>query len=510
MPILVWRERQTSTVRQHGGTVVADSRNWGSQAFPETPSRIHRSRHRFGLRARRGVQVVALSVGGIGTAALAWLCSDYVAEQRVLVVRDAEMIRAESANADLQDALAKLRDELDASNRELQAAQARLAALAEEAQSRLSQQHTELAQQLEVSQETSANKAGRIAQLAHALDQAQHDLHQAEAERVTLMARLSRAEAANAEEQARQNQLKAGLEQAQKSLQQITIERDRNAGERDRLRTRLGEIERHSQLQQQQRAATPVAEAVPAPIATPRAAPAAPVLAAVPPPAAATAASNPAPTVRAEPMRAAAVSAAAGPHSGLAELERVLGSTGVDVARLFSRYGVQRGEGGPFVPAPQGATLAAGIGPDQLRGLVKALPLGAPLESYQLGSPFGARHDPFNSGAAFHTGLDLIAPYMTPVYATGASTVTFAGYREDYGKIVEIDHGNGLTTRYGHLHRFLVSVGQSVSTHTEIGLLGSSGRASGPHVHYEVLVNGEPQDPAKFLALARVIPVAQH
>ncbi len=86
--------------------------------------------------------------------------------------------------------------------------------------------------------------------------------------------------------------------------------------------------------------------------------------------------------------------------------------------------------------------------------------------------------------------------------------MTFAGYRDDYGRIVEIDHGHGIMTRYGHLHQALVSVGQRVAFHTQIGWLGSSGRATGPHVHYEVLVNGEPQDPTKFLGLGRLVQVS--
>jgi murein DD-endopeptidase MepM/ murein hydrolase activator NlpD len=116
------------------------------------------------------------------------------------------------------------------------------------------------------------------------------------------------------------------------------------------------------------------------------------------------------------------------------------------------------------------------------------------------------RSDPENDRPGFHTGIDLAAPYDTPVYATAPGVVTFAGYRDDYGKIVEIDHGNGIATRYAHLHAFTVTVGQRVGAHSQIGYLGSSGRATGPHVHYEVVVNGEPQDPEKFFALARYVP----
>jgi murein DD-endopeptidase MepM/ murein hydrolase activator NlpD len=152
------------------------------------------------------------------------------------------------------------------------------------------------------------------------------------------------------------------------------------------------------------------------------------------------------------------------------------------------------------------------LSPEKLAALgrlVKVLPVTAPLQSYEIGSGFGVRGDPINGRASYHTGLDFRAPYMSPVYATAPGVVTFAGYRADYGKIVEIDHGHGITTRYGHLHRYAVSVGQHVAAHSQIGFLGSTGRATGPHVHYEVLVNGEPQDPTKFLSLARLVAATQ-
>ena len=195
----------------------------------------------------------------------------------------------------------------------------------------------------------------------------------------------------------------------------------------------------------------------------------------------------------------------------IGELRRLLASTGLNVERLFPQLASKRPEGGPFVPLPKG-NQPTEMSPDKLetiRSLIKSLPLSTPLDSFQLESRFGPRHDPFNHRASFHTGLDLSAPYMSPVYATAAGVVTFAGYYSDYGKVVEIDHGNGIATLYAHLHRFTVAVGQRVAEHDQIGFLGSSGRSSGPHVHYEVRVNDEPQDPEKFIGLARVIPVEQ-
>ena len=195
-------------------------------------------------------------------------------------------------------------------------------------------------------------------------------------------------------------------------------------------------------------------------------------------------------------------------HGAVDQFARVLASAGVDVRHLFSEFGVNRGEGGPFIPVPRGQVPPDTMTPEKLaalRAMVKVLPVSAPLESYRVTSPFGVREDPENERAGFHTGVDLAAPYDTPVYATAPGVVTFAGYRDDYGKIVEIDHGNGIATRYAHLHAFTVSVGQRVGLHNQIGYLGSSGRATGPHVHYEVVVNGEPQDPEKFIGLARYV-----
>jgi murein DD-endopeptidase MepM/ murein hydrolase activator NlpD len=121
------------------------------------------------------------------------------------------------------------------------------------------------------------------------------------------------------------------------------------------------------------------------------------------------------------------------------------------------------------------------------------------LSQYQLESRFGARVDPFNHHQSIHTGLDFAAPYKTPVYNTAPGTVIFAGAKGEYGKVVDIDHGSGIVTRYAHLHRITVALGQHLTSRSQIGLLGSTGRSTGPHVHYEVLVNGVAQDPEKFL-----------
>ena len=404
--------------------------------------------------------------------------------------------RAERANADLQTALDRMRNDLA------------------QTQARIEIVNDEAKRQAAASDQ---GKSDRVGQLTRALEQAQRDLHLADAQRATLVARLSKDAAEFADGRTKQSQAESGLD---KKLQQVTSERDKAAAERDHLRGRVNELEQKLSLLQTRQPPRPVAEAAPAPAPAPAA------VAAAPPPVlhSAPAVEQPrqvavvmpsapaaeAPRTAAAPAPAAPVVAAVD-RGAFAQIERVLASTGVDVKHMFAQLGVERGLGGPFIAPPAGSG-APTMSPEKaaaLRNLIKTLPVTAPVESYELGSPFGVRGDPINGHAAYHTGVDLRAPYMTPVYATAAGVVTYSGYRDDYGKVVEIDHGNGISTRYAHLHRQTVSVGQRIAGHSQIGFLGSTGRATGPHVHYEVLVNGEPQDPEKFLGLARVIAAVQ-
>jgi len=122
-----------------------------------------------------------------------------------------------------------------------------------------------------------------------------------------------------------------------------------------------------------------------------------------------------------------------------------------------------------------------------------------PVANARVTSPFGYRT---LGGREFHPGIDLAVPYGSPIYSTGDGVVVYAGWKNGYGNFVEIDHGNGYVTRYGHSSRLLVSVGEQVKKNQEIALVGCSGRCTGPHVHYEVLYNGIRQNPATYLALA--------
>jgi murein DD-endopeptidase MepM/ murein hydrolase activator NlpD len=315
-------------------------------------------------------------------------------------------------------------------------------------------------------------------------------------------AAMVRAETANADLRDQVASLRDKLALAARDRQQATADLDRALGDRDRLRARIAELEQKSlqlDVAHRQKSTglfrlTELIETEPSQ-----------TVAGLPRPEMLISDAPPEPEEKSPSVAQLA-------HQAVTEVRRLLASTGLNVDRLFPQLAQDRGgQGGPFV-APPKADPPNAMTPDkmeELRSLMKSLPLSIPLDYYQLESRFGPRHDPFNHRSSFHTGIDLSAPYMSPVHATAAGTVTYAGYRSDYGKVVEIDHGNGIATLYAHLHRYIVSVGQRVAEHEQIGFLGSSGRSSGPHVHYEVLVNNEPQDPEKFIGLARVIPAAE-
>src|SRR5690606_14107003 len=134
------------------------------------------------------------------------------------------------------------------------------------------------------------------------------------------------------------------------------------------------------------------------------------------------------------------------------------------------------------------------------KGALDLAPIHKPLGvAMRVSSGFGNRKDPFTRGKAFHSGLDFPAPTGTTVLSAGYGKVTFVGQKSGYGNLVEVTHGAGLVTRYGHLSAFLVKEGQTVSTGTPIAKVGSTGRSTGPHLHFEVRRNDEALDPKRFL-----------
>jgi murein DD-endopeptidase MepM/ murein hydrolase activator NlpD len=167
--------------------------------------------------------------------------------------------------------------------------------------------------------------------------------------------------------------------------------------------------------------------------------------------------------------------------------------------------------GGPFVPIKlpgEGNSFEraftrvkiAHTQAEQLNRTLVRVPVRKPVTGeIDLSSTFGVRVDPFLHIPAMHTGIDFRGDMGEPIHATAAGTVTNAGWSGGYGRMVEVDHGNGLATRYGHLSQIDVKVGDAIRISQVVGRMGSSGRSTGPHLHYETRIDGEAVDPQKFL-----------
>ncbi len=167
----------------------------------------------------------------------------------------------------------------------------------------------------------------------------------------------------------------------------------------------------------------------------------------------------------------------------------------------------EAGIGGPFVEPQNGDSFdqsllgfdSALLELEQTRDAARKLPLGSPAPAAVVTSSFGNRLDPFLGRLALHAGIDFRAPTGTRVRAAADGTVTAAGPAGGYGNMIEIDHGNGVTSRYAHLSVILTNVGDQVKADAVIAKSGSTGRSTGPHLHYEVRLNGQAVDPAGFL-----------
>ncbi|MBR3193934.1 MAG: M23 family metallopeptidase [Bosea sp.] len=192
-------------------------------------------------------------------------------------------------------------------------------------------------------------------------------------------------------------------------------------------------------------------------------------------------------------------------------LRSALAETGLDTDKLAAATPVPKGVGGPFVPVKLDAsagpfeTTLSSLQPRiatvmRLRNLVEQLPLRRPMPGeLDMSSNFGYRSDPFTRGLALHTGIDFRAEHGSQIRATAPGKVITAEYSGGYGNMVEIEHAGGVTTRYGHMSAILVSEGQMVTSGTVVGRVGSTGRSTGPHLHYETRIDGDPVDPSRFL-----------
>ncbi len=171
--------------------------------------------------------------------------------------------------------------------------------------------------------------------------------------------------------------------------------------------------------------------------------------------------------------------------------------------------------GGPFIAADSAEATADMAADAQFRALFQtwkkldsledgliSIPSVQPVTNMSFTSNFGVRGNPFGGSAEFHPGVDIQCATGTPVYATADGTVDRAERAGGYGNLVEIDHGRGIQTRYGHLSKILVTAGQKVKRGQLIALSGSTGRSTGPHLHYEVRIDGRPVNPIPFLTTA--------
>jgi murein DD-endopeptidase MepM/ murein hydrolase activator NlpD len=197
-------------------------------------------------------------------------------------------------------------------------------------------------------------------------------------------------------------------------------------------------------------------------------------------------------------------------ESRIRRMRGVFSDLGLDMAQLEAAT-PRVGMGGPFIPVK----LPADAGPferqlyrvsitraqvDRLNRTLALVPYRKPVVGeVEFTSGFGVRLDPFLGRPAMHTGLDFRAAMGDPVRATANGKVASAGWAGGYGRMVEVDHGNGLSTRYGHLSEIDVKVGDPIKIGQVIGAVGSTGRSTGPHLHYETRIDGEAVDPQKFL-----------
>jgi murein DD-endopeptidase MepM/ murein hydrolase activator NlpD len=193
-----------------------------------------------------------------------------------------------------------------------------------------------------------------------------------------------------------------------------------------------------------------------------------------------------------------------------ARAEAAMRQLGLDPRGLLAS--AERGQGGPLEKLstsrdgsidPRFERLGLSLARmDALERGLEGIPQVMPVNRLTISSGFGVRRDPFTGGTAMHNGLDFRGPTGAPIHAAADGKITFVGRRSGYGNVVEISHGNGLTTRYAHMSKFRAKRGQKVEAGDIIGALGSTGRSTGPHLHFEVRINNRAVNPRPFLEAA--------
>jgi murein DD-endopeptidase MepM/ murein hydrolase activator NlpD len=190
-------------------------------------------------------------------------------------------------------------------------------------------------------------------------------------------------------------------------------------------------------------------------------------------------------------------------------ISQALESAGLPVDSDFGKSDT----GGPLIPLDSSMVFDSKVREldealdalDRLKTEARRLPLANPAPGRSVTSPFGVRTDPLLGTAALHSGMDFRAPTGMPAKVTAHGVVVKAGWNGGYGRMVEVDHGNGFTTRYGHLSKISVTVGERLDAGDVVGKTGSSGRSTGPHLHYEIRHNGEAIDPLRFLRVGKKV-----
>ncbi len=201
-------------------------------------------------------------------------------------------------------------------------------------------------------------------------------------------------------------------------------------------------------------------------------------------------------------------------NARLKDTQKRVRGLGLDPERL-TRPGT--GTGGPYIPVSAPADAEPRFMDlymswkklEALESALAAVPAYMPVRNFNYTSGFGVRSDPFNGGAAMHAGLDMAGVMGEPIYAAASGTVTTAGRANGYGNLIELDHGRGLATRYGHLSKILVHSGEQVKQGEMIARMGSTGRSTGTHLHFEVRVDGRAVNPRPYLEASSFMLTAQ-
>jgi len=202
-------------------------------------------------------------------------------------------------------------------------------------------------------------------------------------------------------------------------------------------------------------------------------------------------------------------------------ITNILDLAGIDTKKIINISGINPpqkiGLGGPYIASesPIGskqdlkvkiALLNTNLNYySKLLNLMNHIPISPPLDYFSISSHFGKRRDPINKRWAMHNGLDMVGTRNTKIYSTGPGKVTFAGRKGRYGKLVEVDHGFGFKTRYGHLNKIFVKRGQKIKYRKKVGLMGTTGRSTGNHLHYEILLDGKNHNPWRIIKAGRYV-----